>query len=103
MSGRSLATASGVPVRVVPFGRDQFEVAGRVAAAGARTLVPPDALNAENLRAAVYQAMTMRAGAEQVAEGFARIGGAATAATAFESLLAPGPETTLEGQHAASR
>jgi MGT family glycosyltransferase len=87
------ALAAGVPVCVVPFGRDQFEVAGRVAAARAGTFVPPAALNAESLRAAVHQAMAMRAGAEDVADGFARAGGAAAAATALEPLLASKRET----------
>ena len=81
------ALAAGVPVCVVPFGRDQFEVAGRVAAAGAGTLVPPDALTPETLRTATHQAIAMRAGAEEVARGFDRAGGGPAAADALESLF----------------
>jgi MGT family glycosyltransferase len=90
------ALAAGVPVCVVPYGRDQFEVAGRVAAAGAGTVVPPDALNAESLRTAVHRAIAMRAGAEKVAEGFARTGGAGAAAAAFESLAYAAPGQVAE-------
>jgi MGT family glycosyltransferase len=81
------ALAAGVPVCVVPFGRDQFEVAGRVTAVGAGTQVPPDALTPEALRSAIHEAMTMRAGAQRAATGFARAGGAPAAADALESLL----------------
>lgn len=86
------ALAAGVPVCVVPFGRDQTEVAGRVTAAGAGSQVLPDALTPTALRTAIRQAMTMRAGAQRVAAGFSRAGGAAAAAGALESLLASAPE-----------
>ena len=83
------ALAAGVPVCIVPFGRDQFEVAKHVIAAGAGTAVLPDQLNPAALRSAIRQAMTMRPGAERVAAGFARAGGATAAADALETLLAP--------------
>jgi MGT family glycosyltransferase len=82
--------AAGVPACVVPFGRDQFAVGARVAELGAGTCVPPDALNPRSLRAAVHQAMTMRSGAQRVAEGFARAGGARAAAEALEAQLGGG-------------
>ena len=81
------ALAAGVPVCVVPFGRDQFEVAGRVVASGAGTAVFPDALDAATLRTAIHDAMAMRVGAERVAAGFARAGGSAAAADALELLV----------------
>ncbi len=81
------ALAGGVPVCVVPFGRDQAEVALRVAATGCGAVVAPDALTPDALRAAVRQAMTMGEGARRVAEGFARAGGAPAAADAVEGLL----------------
>lgn len=81
------ALAAGVPVCVVPFGRDQTEVARRVTAVGAGTQVLPDELTPTALRTAIHEAMTMRAGAERVAAGFARAGGAPAAADALESLL----------------
>ena len=79
--------AAGVPACAVPFGRDQFEVGARVAAVGAGTCLTPDALNAQALRAAVDQAIDMRAGAEAIADAFARAGGSGTAASALESQL----------------
>ncbi len=71
------ALAAGVPVCVVPFGRDQPEVARRVEIAGAGTQVAPSKLNAERLRDAVRNAMTMKEGAARVAAGFEATGGAA--------------------------
>jgi MGT family glycosyltransferase len=81
------ALAAGVPVCVVPFGRDQFEVAEFVVGAGAGTCVLPHELNPESLRAAVREAMGLSAGAERVAEGFARAGGAPAAADAIEAVV----------------
>lgn len=81
------ALAAGVPVCVVPFGRDQFEVANRVTAVGAGTSVLPDALSPEALRGAIHEAITKRADAERVATGFADAGGPPAAADALESLL----------------
>ena len=82
------ALAAGVPVCVVPFGRDQPEVARRVEIAGAGTQVAPSKLGPDRLRDAVRQAMTMKAGAERVAAGFEATGGAAAAADAFEGVVA---------------
>jgi UDP:flavonoid glycosyltransferase YjiC (YdhE family) len=72
---------------VVPFGRDQFEVAARVAAVGAGTCLMPDALNADTLRRAVGEAIGMRPGAQAIADALAQSGGAAAAAAALESQL----------------
>jgi UDP:flavonoid glycosyltransferase YjiC (YdhE family) len=88
------ALAAGVPVCVVPFGRDQLEVARRVAVAGAGTRLPASRLNAERLRRRVREAMTMRAGARRVAEGFAAAGGPTAAADAFETLARAGAVPT---------
>jgi MGT family glycosyltransferase len=81
------ALAAGVPVCIVPFGRDQFEVAKHVTAAGAGTAVLPDQRTPAALRSAIREAITMRAGAQQVAAGFARAGGASAAADALETLV----------------
>ena len=81
------ALASGVPVCVVPFGRDQLEVARRVEVADAGTRLPARRLNPERLRRQVRLAMTKQDGARRVAAGYARTGGASTAADAVESLL----------------
>jgi MGT family glycosyltransferase len=81
------ALAAGVPVCVVPFGRDQFEVAKLVDISGCGTVVMPDQLNSTNLASAVREAMTMRAGAAQVADGFHQAGGSASSADALEGLV----------------
>jgi MGT family glycosyltransferase len=80
------ALAAGVPVCVVPFGRDQFEVAKRVAAADVGTALTPDALNPASLRAAVRDAIGKRGGAKRLAANFARAGGAKAAADELESM-----------------
>jgi len=81
------ALAARVPVCVVPFGRDQFEVAKLVGRSGCGTVVMPDQLNPDNLASAIGKAMTMRAGAERVAEGFRKAGGSPAAAEAVEGLV----------------
>jgi MGT family glycosyltransferase len=82
------ALAAGVPVCVVPFGRDQLEVARRVEVANAGTRLPAQKLNAERLRNQVRLAITKRDGARRVADGFRATGGARAAADAFEALAA---------------
>ncbi len=81
------ALNAGVPVCVVPFGRDQYEVASRVVDVAAGTRVLPWDLNASSLRRAVRAAMEMRSGAQAVAAGFARAGGASAGADALGSLV----------------
>jgi len=81
------ALAAGVPVCVVPFGRDQFEVARRVEVAGAGTRLPASRLRPDRLRLAVREAIGKRAGAERVAAVFAAAGGPGAAAAALEELL----------------
>lgn len=80
--------AAGVPACVVPFGRDQFEVAARVAAVGAGTCLMPDALAPDKLRLAVADAVGMRPGAQAIAGALAQSGGAPAAAAALEAQLA---------------
>ena len=81
------ALAAGVPVCVAPFGRDQFEVAKLVGRSGCGTVVMPDQLNPDNLESAVREAISMRDGAQRVADGFGRAGGARAAADAVEALV----------------
>jgi MGT family glycosyltransferase len=83
------ALASGVPLCVVPFCRDQFDVARRVEVAGAGVRLHHKRLSAGRLRSAVREAVGKRAGAERVRAGFAAAGGAPAAADAFEDLLPP--------------
>lgn len=79
---------AGVPVCIVPFGRDQLEVARRVEVAGAGTRLPAGRLNARRLRDAVREAVTKKAAAEHVATRLRVAGGADQAATELEGLLA---------------
>jgi MGT family glycosyltransferase len=80
------ALAAGVPVCVVPFMRDQFEVARRVEHSGAGTLLRPGRLRPDRLRAAVELAVSLRAGAVRIRDAFAEAGGAEAAATELEAL-----------------
>src|SRR5262249_32288561 len=92
MGATQKALAHGVPVCVVPFGRDQFEVARRVEAADAGTRLPASHLRPERRRAKARKAMTKTEGARRVAAAFADAGGAIAAADAFERrLLVPQP------------
>src|SRR4051812_15333383 len=81
------ALAAGVPVCVVPFHRDQFDVARRVEIADAGVKLHHRRLSPERLRAAVRAATEKRPGAERVARAFAAAGGASAAADAVEELL----------------
>ena len=81
------ALARGVPVCVVPFGRDQFEVARRVEVARCGTRLPAKKLSPSRLRAKVREAMTMTDGAKRVAAGFAATGGVARGADLFEQRV----------------
>ncbi len=69
------ALARGVPVCVVPHGRDQFEVARRVEVSGCGTRLPARKLTPKRLRIKTLQAMSMIRGAHRMAEGFAATGG----------------------------
>jgi MGT family glycosyltransferase len=80
------ALAAGVPVCVVPFCRDQFEVARRVEIAGAGVRVPPRRLEPARLRRGVQDAIARRTGAERLARAFAAAGGPRAAADAVEEL-----------------
>ncbi|MHA7651397.1 glycosyltransferase [Mycobacterium sp. ML4] len=83
----------GVPVCVVPFARDQAEVARRVEVAGCGTRLPPKRLTPARLRVAVGTAMAMSGGARRVSDGFAATGGVARGAELIEQRLLsrPGP------------
>ena len=87
MGATQKALAHGVPVCVVPFGRDQLEVARRVEVAGAGTRLPAKRLRADRLRAKVREAMRLREGAKRVQEAFAAAGGPSAAADAFENRV----------------
>jgi MGT family glycosyltransferase len=83
------ALAAGVPVCVVPFCRDQFDVARRVEVADAGVKLHHKRLSPGRLRAAVHEAIGKRAGAERAARGFVAAGGSPAAADVVEELLTP--------------
>ncbi len=85
------ALAAGVPLVVVPFGRDQMEVARHLQEAGAGVSLPKGKLRPDRLRQAVREAMQMKAGAQRIAEAFRKSGGAAAAASAVEALHSQPP------------
>lgn len=87
MGATQKALAAGVPVCVVPFGRDQYEVARRVEVAAAGTRLPAPLLRPRRLRAKVKEAIRRRDGAERLARSFAAAGGPSAAADAFERRL----------------
>ncbi len=81
------ALAHGVPVVVVPFGRDQPDVARRVEYAEAGVRLLPKDLNAETLARAARQARSMQAGAARIADAFARSGSDTAVVNGIEELL----------------
>lgn len=81
------ALAAGVPLVVVPWGRDQLESARRVEVAGAGVFLPRAKLSPASLAAAAGSALGMRAGAERVAAAFRGAGGAERAADRIEALM----------------
>ena len=92
------ALAAGVPLCVVPFSRDQFDVARRVEHNDAGVRLHHKRLNPARLRSAVQVAMTKRASAERIAEAFAHAGGPPAAATAAEELLTATAGSSRGGQ-----
>jgi UDP:flavonoid glycosyltransferase YjiC (YdhE family) len=81
------ALSFGVPVCIVPWGRDQLDVAAHVVEAEAGTRLPRRRLSPARLAAAVEAARACRPGAARVQAGFEATGGAPAAADALEALL----------------
>lgn len=86
MGSTQRALAAGVPVCVIPCGRDQSETARRVDVSASGSMLSRKKLNAQNLRAAVKAAMERKDGAGRIAQAFAEAGGARRAAEAIETL-----------------
>lgn len=80
------ALTAGVPVVVVPFGRDQLETARRVEVARAGVRLSPRLLTADRLASAVRTAIGRRAGAQRVSRAYAAAGGHVAAADALEAI-----------------
>jgi MGT family glycosyltransferase len=91
MGATQKALAHGVPVCVVPFGRDQLEVARRVEVAGAGSRLPASRLRPDRLRDTVHEAMTKTEGARHIQKAFAAAGGPSSAADAIENRLLTAP------------
>jgi MGT family glycosyltransferase len=81
------ALARGVPVCVVPFGRDQFEVARRVEVSRCGTRLPAKHLTPQRLKKKALEAMSMKEGARRIADGFAAAGGVNYGADLLELRL----------------
>ncbi len=92
------ALGRGVPVCVVPHGRDQHEVARRVERARAGVRLLPSKLSPARIRGAVRDTRARVQGAERIAAAFRAAGGAEKAADVVEELAGeasparPGPE-----------
>jgi MGT family glycosyltransferase len=88
MGSTQRALAAGVPVCVIPCGRDQSETARRVEVSGSGTMLAKSKLNAAQLRKATQEALKRKAGAQKIAQAFAGAGGAKRAVDAIAALLA---------------
>jgi UDP:flavonoid glycosyltransferase YjiC (YdhE family) len=81
------AASAGVPTVVVPFGRDQPEIARRVVQCGAGVSLKPKQLTPERLRDAVRTARSMSASARRVADQLDPAGSPARFADAAATLV----------------
>lgn len=81
------ALAKGVPVCVVPFGRDQLEVARRVEYAKAGAQLSPSKLTPAALSEAVEKTVECKPGARRVAVSYQNAGGSQRAADTVIELL----------------
>ena len=80
------ATAHGVPIVSVPFGRDQPEIARRIMEAGVGVRVGPKELSPDRLRQAVREAVALRPRVRQVAVEMAAADPAGAFADAVDRL-----------------
>jgi MGT family glycosyltransferase len=90
------ALAAGVPVVVVPFGRDQLETARRVEYARAGVRLKPRRLTPARLAQAVREAIACRPEAERVGRLFAQAGGEVAAVDAIEEVVRSGRRPASE-------
>lgn len=96
------ALSAGIPLVVVPWGRDQKESARRVEHAAAGVMLPPKQLTPQRMQQAIRDARGSGPGARRVAQGFAAAGGAERAVALLEELMAgptgPGVAVRPAGQ-----
>jgi UDP:flavonoid glycosyltransferase YjiC (YdhE family) len=83
------ALAHGVPVCIVPWARDQLDVAARVEEAGAGVKLRRRRLSPTRLAAAAKAAEACAPGAARVKVGYEATGGDPAAADALEALCSP--------------
>lgn len=83
------ALVRGVPMVIVPFARDQHEVAQRVVASRAGQTIAGKNVTPEALYAKIVEALTVSHGLDAIKDGFEAAGGAARAANLVEGLLKP--------------
>jgi MGT family glycosyltransferase len=102
MGATQKALARGVPVCVVPFGRDQLEVARRVEVSRSGTRLPARKATPARLRGAVRAAMDCAEGARRVAAGYQATGGAAAGADAIERRFLGVQPIASEGRRTAA-
>ncbi len=81
------ALSHGVPLVVVPFGRDQLEVARRVEFAGAGVMLMPNKLSVDKLLTAVERAIKKKTGAERLAMDFKKLDNSVLTAGLIEGLI----------------
>jgi UDP:flavonoid glycosyltransferase YjiC (YdhE family) len=81
----------GVPLVVIPLGRDQAEVAARVRNAGVGCVVSSEALDEETLRRALNESDACRGRAQSMAKSFAAARGADVALETLRALVAKRP------------
>jgi MGT family glycosyltransferase len=91
MGATQKALAAGVPVVVVPFGRDQLEIARRVELSGAGVRLPRAKLSPQRLRDAVLDAQHRAPAAQQLAHTLAAAGGAPRAVDELQALAQKTP------------
>ena len=94
------ALLNSVPPVIVPFGRDQHEVARRVEHAGAGVSLRPKKLSPGRLRQAVEEARGRANGALRIAEAFREAGGDVRAADLVEGLPQRGRDETVSSSTA---
>lgn len=87
MGATQKALAKGVPVCVVPWGRDQLDVGVHVEEAGAGVALSRKKLSPQRLADAVGRASACAEGAARVRAGYEATGGSVAAADALERLV----------------
>lgn len=81
------ALGAGVPLVVVPFGRDQHHNARRLEDLGVGVRLPPKRLSPETLRHAIHRATALQPRVEHLSQGLDGFRGASLAADTIDEFL----------------